>query len=153
MIYTEMFHYLTDMFKCPVIIGLQNNSPLPKDCIVMTIMPYIEDLVKPTYFHKGDEGMIQSFKNYFMQLDFYGSSAFDRALQVSTLWRSIYTTERLKAIQPLYCKELRHIQHVNEQQQYEPRFLLEVALQYNPHYKFEVGDSNNANLEIEAVQP
>ena len=76
MIYTEVWQYLTDLFGCPVIQGLQNNTPLPHDCIVMTLMPFIQDLDKPSYFHDGDEsGSVSASKQYMKQLDFYGENA------------------------------------------------------------------------------
>lgn len=48
-IYLEIWNYLTKLFDCPVEQGLQNNSPLSQDGIVMTLMPYSEALDQPTF--------------------------------------------------------------------------------------------------------
>lgn len=138
-IYGELWDYLTALFpNIPVVQGLQNNSPLPPNAIVMTLMPYAQDLDQSQYYNDGEteESMVQVSKLQMMQLDFYGDDAYNKVMKVSTLWRSQYTTEALKGVQPLYANNPRNMEYVNEQDQYEKRFLLEIALQYNPYYTY-----------------
>lgn len=150
-IYLEIWHYLTDLFACPVIYGLQNNSPMPKDCIVITILPYAKDLDQSQYYNDGGESMIQVSRLYMMQLDFYGDNAFDRAHKCAALWRSRYSTDKLKGIQPLYANDVRNMEFVNEQDQYEKRFLVEIALQYNPHYTYSEQSDTSVDLDIKLI--
>jgi len=135
-IYLEIWNYLTNLFNCPVEQGLQNNSPLSQDGIVMTLMPYSEALDQPTYDNADNISTIQNSRAFMIQLDFYGEQAFNRANQVAVMWRSTYTTNELITIQPLYNNQVRNMEFVNEQDQYEKRFMLEIALQYNPHYTY-----------------
>ena len=99
-------------------------------------MPYSEALDQPTYDNADDVSTIQNSRAFMMQLDFYGKQAFNRANQVAVMWRSTYTTNELIAIQPLYNNQVRNMEFINEQDQYEQRFMLEIALQYNPHYTY-----------------
>lgn len=147
-IYIEIWNYLTELFNCPVIQGLQNNSPLPENCIVMTLLPYTQDLDQSQYINENGESTIQTSKLYMMQLDFYGDMAFDRVTKCATMWRSQYTTNKLQAIQPLYANNPRNMPFVNEQDQYEKRFLLEIALQYNPYYTYAEQSDTVVSVDI-----
>ena len=150
-IYLEIWHYLTDIFSCPVIQGLQNNSPMPKNCVVMTLLPYTKDLDQSQYYNENGESMIQVSRQYMMQLDFYGDEAPDRALKCASLWRSRYSTDKLKGVQPLYANDARNMEFINEQDQYEKRFLVEIALQYNPHYTYSEQSDILADLDIKLI--
>lgn len=148
-IYLEIWNYLTKLFNCPVEQGLQNNTPLSHDGIMMTLLPYSEALDQSQYINADNESMIQESRLYMMQLDFYGEQAFNRANQVGVMWRSNYTTNELKTIQPLYANQVRNMEFINEQDQYEKRFLLEIALQYNPHYTYtEQSDTDISKILI-----
>ena len=103
---------------------------------MMTLLPYSEALDQSQYINEDGTSTIQESRLYMMQLDFYGEQAFNRANQVGVMWRSNYTTNELKTIQPLYANQVRNMEFINEQDQYEKRFLLEIALQYNPHYTY-----------------
>ena len=148
-IYLEIWNYLTKLFNCPVEQGLQNNTPLSHDGIMMTLLPYSEALDQSQYINEDGTSTIQESRLYMMQLDFYGEQAFNRANQVGVMWRSNYTTNELKTIQPLYANQVRNMEFINEQDQYEKRFLLEIALQYNPHYTYtEQSDTDISKILI-----
>lgn len=150
-IYNEIWDYLTALFPtAPIVKGLQNNSPLPKDAIVMTLMPYAQALDQSRYDWDGEaeEGTVQESKLQMMQLDFYGADAYNKVMKVSTLWRSTYSTNILKAVQPLYANNPRALEYTNEQEQYEKRFLLEIALQYNPYYTYAEQSTTSAAIDI-----
>lgn len=138
-IYTEVRSYLIGLFSCPVVKGYQNNSPLPENGIVMTIIherdfdqasDYTDEDLLLTYVQNSTEVM--------MQLDFYGELAAGRARQVVNFWRNEYTTSRLKVCQPLHSKQPVQMQHVNEKNMYEQRWMLEIYLQYNPEFSYEL---------------
>ena len=154
-IYDELWDYLTALFpSIPVVRGLQNNSPLPHNAIVMTLMAYTQDLDQSQYSFDSEaqEATVQVSKLQMMQLDFYGDGAYDRVMKTSTLWRSRYSTEALKGVAPLYANNPRNLQYVNEQDQYEQRFLLEIALQYNPYYSYsEQSAATLPDIEINPV--
>ena len=147
-IYLEIWNYLTALFNCPVEQGLQNNSPLSHDGIVMTLLPYSDALDQPAYSNENGESMIQNSRLFMMQLDFYGDQAFDRANQVGVMWRSQYSTDQLKTVAPLYANQVRNMEYVNEQDQYEQRFMLEIALQYNPHYTYTEQSDTDIQVNI-----
>lgn len=148
-IYLEIWNYLTKLFNCPVEQGLQNNAPLSHDGIMMTLLPYSEALDQSQHINEDGTSTIQQSRLYMMQLDFYGEQAFNRANQVGVMWRSNYTTNELKTIQPLYANQVRNMEFINEQDQYEKRFLLEIALQYNPHYTYtEQSDTDISKILI-----
>lgn len=152
-LYLEIYNYLFKMFNCPVIQGLQNKSPLPHDCIVMTLLPYSKDLDQSQYYNEGGESIIQVSKQRMMQLDFYGDMASDRSEKCATLWRSQYTTDNLVNIQPLYANDVKNMEHINEQDEYEKRFLLEIALQYNPYYTYMEQSDTEVALDIQLANP
>lgn len=150
-IYNEIWDYLTILFPdTPIVQGLQNNSPLPKNAIVMTLMPYSQDLDQSRYDWDGEssEGQVQVSRLQIMQLDFYGDDAYNKVMKASMLWRSMYTTTALKNIQPLYANNPRNLEYVNEQDQYEKRFLLEIALQYNPYYTYAEQSTDQVEVNI-----
>lgn len=136
-IYTEIRDYLIELFDCDVLQARNNNSPLPQDCITMLIQ-FEKDLdMTSTYFDGAtSKSQAQTSVEMIMQLDFWGGKAGAKARQTSTLWRSIYTTERLKKCQPLYANNPKNLQYVNEKMDYEERYMLEIALQYNPFYTY-----------------
>lgn len=138
-IYKEVRAYLLGLFLCPpgtVIKGYQNNSPLPENAVVMTILfEHALDVSSNYYDFDNEKTAVQQSIEVTMQIDFYGNSAGDRARKLSTLWKNTYTTGALMKCQPLYSKDLQQITFINEKSQYEPRWMVEVALQYNPEYE------------------
>lgn len=147
-IYREIWDYLYNLLGVKAEQGLQNNTPLSQDAIVMTLLPYTQDLDQSQYSNENDESTIQVSKLYMMQLDFYGEQAFDRVNKCAVMWRSSYTTNVLTTIQPLYANNPRNMEFVNEQDQYEKRFLLEIALQYNPYYKYVEQSETDVSTDI-----
>ena len=138
-IYKEVRAYLLGLFLCPpetVIKGYQNNSPLPQNAVVMTIL-FERGLDVSANYYDFDSGkaVVQQSVEITMQIDFYGEQAGDRARKLSTLWKNAYTTEALTKCQPLHSKNPQQMTFVNEQSQYEPRWMLEVTLQYNPEFE------------------
>ncbi|MEX9651824.1 phage neck terminator protein [Providencia sp. PROV117] len=138
-IFSELRPYLIELFECPVVVGYQNNVALPKDGIVMHML-FERNIDYTANYWDSDTSEVtaQSSVEATFQLDFYGQEANSRARVVANLWRSSYTTAKLKKCQPLYCGEPRKNILVNESNQYENRMMLDIKLQYNPETTYHV---------------
>ncbi|MGJ3354642.1 phage neck terminator protein [Providencia sp. Je.9.19] len=147
-IFSELRPYLIELFECPVVVGYQNNVALPKDCIVMHML-FERNIDYTANYWDGDTSEItaQNSVEATFQLDFYGSEANSRARVVANLWRSSYTTAKLKKCQPLYCGEPRKNILVNESNQYENRMMLDIKLQYNPETSYQVDSVDSISIE------
>lgn len=154
-IYKEVRAYLLGLFSCSsemVIKGFQNGSPLPVDAIVMSILFEKAFDVSANYYEpvKATTNVQQSAQ-VSMQVDFYGTQASSRVRKLANLWKNQYTTERLNKCQPLYCKDPQQIIFINEKSQYEPRWMLELELQYNPEFEHEQQYLDMPNIDFNKV--
>ncbi|WP_272694392.1 phage neck terminator protein [Providencia sp. PROV036] len=147
-LFLDLWGYLTELFECPVIEGYQNNEPLPKDCIVMHML-FERNIDYTANYWDGDSSEItaQNSVEATFQLDFYGQEANSRSRVVANIWRSSYTTAKLKKCQPLYCGEPRKNILVNESNQYENRVMLDIKLQYNPETSYQVDSVDSISIE------
>ena len=81
----------------------------------------------------GTETVTQGY-DYTFQADLYGSTASDLALTLQSMFRSDLTTAFFEAygpglmIEPLYCEDATHNALVNEENQFEERWIL------RPHF-------------------
>lgn len=70
-----------------------------------------------------------------MQIDVHGSKSADNAKVISTLFRDDYACRFFNgvnaAVSPLYADEPKQIPFMNEGQQYEDRWVIEVVMQIN----------------------
>jgi len=71
-----------------------------------------------------------------LQLDVHGPNSGDNAAIISTLFRSEYACIQFATvnpdIQPLYCENPRQMPFINAQNNYEQRWIIELAIEYNP---------------------
>lgn len=141
-IFREVRAYLLGLFSCPpesVVQCYQNDAPLPKQAVVMSILfEHAFDFPASYYEPERDKAAVQQSVEVTMQIDFYGNQAGDRARKLSNLWKNQYTTARLTSCQPLYCKDPMQMTFINEQSRYEERWTVELALQYNPEFEHEL---------------
>lgn len=122
-----------------IIRSYQNNAPLPKDGIVMNFRHSGTIDRTSAETQEPDKLFIFNSVRGFMQLDFYGKDAYDRAQEISTLWDSGYTTSVLQNCVPLnYSPYIRDLSFVNDSGLYEPRFMLDLELQFNTKYEKKV---------------
>ena len=146
--------WLLSLHPTAVIIqGYQNGLPIPKDAIVMTIL-FSEklDQLSSQYMGATSELVVFESEQVKMQLDFYGVASFDQATKTSTMFKSLLTTADMTSIQPLNCTAPRNMTFVNEAQQYEKRYMVELDMQHNPSYKQTVDSSIEIpNLRIEGL--
>ncbi|MDN7913682.1 phage neck terminator protein [Burkholderia cepacia] len=71
-----------------------------------------------------------------IQLNVHGPNSGDNAAIISTLFRDEYACIQFATvnpdIQPLYCEIPRQMPFINGENQFEQRWIIELALQYNP---------------------
>lgn len=138
-IFREVRAYLLGLFSCPpssVIQSYQNDAPLPNNAIVMTIL-FEHSLDVAANYYEPDKAVVQQSVEITMQIDFYGEESGDRARKLCNLWKNHYTTARLVYCQPLYSKDPMQMTFINEQSRYEHRWMVEIALQYNPEFEYD----------------
>lgn len=134
-IYKDVRTFLLGLFpgsERQVIQAAQNNNPLPKNAIVMQVLFTGNlDIAVVTPLPPA-EAVIQNSVEVRMQIDFYGALAEERSRLVNIVWRTNYACERLTACQPLYVQSYNRHVYVNDSNQYEDRWIMDVGLQYNP---------------------
>ena len=118
-----------------VIQGQENFSPLPLGrSIVMTIISATA-LIVPVRTYDGATANHTQGKEYRIQLDTYGHGASDVCSALAVVFRSTIATEFFDAqqidVQTLFAGEPRNMQFINESNNYEDRWSLDVHLQVN----------------------
>lgn len=84
----------------------------------------------------GTQKMTQPIE-YAIQLDVHGPNSADNVHRISTVFRDEYATAAFAAmgtngdLQPLYADDPRQMPFINDQKQYEDRWILEACLQVN----------------------
>jgi len=145
-IYKDVRAFLLGLFpgsEKQIIQAAQNNNPLPNQAVVIQVL-FSKNLdiavvtpLPPT------EAAIQNSVEVRMQIDFYGVNAEARSRVVANLWRTGYACDLLTACQPLYVQSHdRHI-YVNDSNQYEDRWIIDLGLQYNPQVTVAQGFSDS----------
>lgn len=150
-VYKDIRGFLLGLFpeaSQQIIKAAQNNNPLPENAIVMQFLFDRNLDVAVTNPLPPDEAVIQNSVEVRFQIDFYGALAASRGRTVENLWRNGYACERLMVCQPLYVQSYNRNVYINDSNQYEDRWILDVALQYNPQvtvaqdYTDQVGAAN-----------
>lgn len=141
MLYTALRNYLLGLVSCPVLQSQQNRAAMPKgDFILMTGLgavglstdktAYVSGAINP-----GSETHTRSTQ-WNAQIDCYGPDAADMAALIATTFKTDYAATILGAaaieLQPLYANDPRQMTIVDAEQQYQPRWIVELAFQYNP---------------------
>ena len=138
----EMFAEMFPTFDSSKIVrGYQNTQPLPIDGIVITFITET-DLDQLSYSEVTNPDLIsqtvtvQTAVKTMMQVDCYGELGQARARQIATMFKSPYACERLQSCQPLDYRPPKNLSFVNEASEYEARWMVEIDMQYNPHYTY-----------------
>ena len=144
-IFIEIWEMFAEMFptfdSSKIVRGYQNGVPLPIDGIVITFI--IEtDLDQLSYSEVTNPDLIsqtvtvQTAVKTMMQVDCYGDLGQARARQIATMFKNPYACERLQSCQPLDYRPPKNLSFVNEASEYEARWMVEIDMQYNPHYTY-----------------
>lgn len=141
MLYTALRTFLLTLVSCPVLQSQQNRTAMPQgDFILMTGLNAPGLSTDKTTFipgqsNPGNETHARSTQ-WNVQLDCYGPDAADMAALIATAFKTDYAAETLAEaaieIQPLYANDPRQMTIVDSEGQYNPRWIVELALQYNP---------------------
>lgn len=145
-IYKDVRSFLIGLFpgsERQVIQSAQNNEALPKNAVVMQVL-FTNNLDQAvTTPLPPDAAAIQNSVEVRLQLDFYGVMAEQRSRVVATLWRTNFACERLLVCQPLYVQSYNRHPYINDSNQYEERWIMDLGLQYNPQVNVAQGFSNS----------
>ena len=143
--FIEIWNMFAEMFptfdSSKIVRGYQNGMPLPIDGIVITFITET-DLDQLSYSEVTNPDLIsqtvtvQTAVKTMMQVDCYGELGQARARQIATMFKSPYACERLQSCQPLDYRPPKNLSFVNEASEYEARWMVEIDMQYNPHYTY-----------------
>ncbi len=143
--FVEIWNMFAEMFptfdSSKIVRGYQNGMPLPIDGIVITFITET-DLDQLSYSEVTNPDLIsqtvtvQTAVKTMMQVDCYGELGQARARQIATMFKNPYACERLQSCQPLDYRPPKNLSFVNEASEYEARWMVEIDMQYNPHYTY-----------------
>lgn len=134
-LYREIRLFLLGLFPdatMQIIQSIQNNQPLPENAIVMQVLFDSNMDESVTTYNPPNEAMVQNSVEVRVQLDFYGAMAESRSRIVANLWKNYYGTDNMEICKPLYVQSRQRHPYINDSNQYEDRFILDLGLQYNP---------------------
>lgn len=134
-LYREIRLFLLSLFPgatSQIVQSTQNNQPLPQNAIVMQVLFDSNMDESVTTYSPPGEAMVQNSVEVRVQLDFYGAMAEARSRIVATLWKNYYGTDNMEICKPLYVQSRQRRPYINDSNQYEDRFILDLALQFNP---------------------
>ena len=134
-LYREIRLFLLGLFPdaTPQIVqSIQNNQPLPENAIVMQVLFDSNMDESVTTYNPPNEAMVQNSVEVRVQIDFYGAMAESRSRIVANLWKNHYGTDNMTICKPLYVQSRQRHPYINDSNQYEDRFILDLGLQYNP---------------------
>lgn len=137
-IFTSLRAFIQSLITTEVIQGLGNGTPMPLGSFICmtainqsrlaTNIDFYNDL-KPLIGTKS----IQQQTKYTIQIDCYGPLSSDWANTLSAVFRDEYACIALAPnIQPLYSDDPVMSPLIDGEQQYEQRWIVNAALQYNP---------------------
>ena len=151
--FIEIRAMLLEFFTCPIVQGYQNGVPLPIDGIVITFITET-DLDQLSYLEVTNPDLIsqtvtvQTAVKTMMQVDCYGELGQARARQIATMFKNPYACERLQSCQPLDYRPPKNLSFVNEASEYEARWMVEIDMQYNPHYTYRQESTKTITVDI-----
>lgn len=127
----------------------QNQTALPFNAIVMSILMDSDlDYGVVSYDPDNDRAAVQNSVKVRLQLSFYGQHAEKRSRMIDTLWRTPYGADNLKLCKPLYVQSRERHPYINESNQYEDRYILDLALQYNPQVAYAQDFADEVSVNI-----
>lgn len=155
--FIEIWEMFAEMFltfdSSKIVRGYQNGMPLPIDGIVITFITET-DLDQLSYSEVTNPDLIsqtvtvQTAVKTMMQVDCYGELGQARARQIATMFKNPYACERLQSCQPLDYRPPKNLSFVNEASEYEARWMVEIDMQYNPHYTYRQESTKTITVDI-----
>jgi hypothetical protein len=117
-----------------IVQGLDNGVPMPVGGFVSMTAGRMRRLETNTRaYPTATTEVITTPTELTIQLDFYGSASAQWAAITQALFRDEYATSQFPPnIAPLYADDPSQMPLVNGEEQYEQRWRVDAALQYNP---------------------
>ena len=141
MLYTALRTFLLGLVSCPVMQSQQNRAAMPTgNFLLMTSLmaPGLStDRISylPGQSNPGNATHARSTQ-WSVQVDCYGPAASDMVATLATVFKTDYTASQFALapfeIQPLYASDPRQMTIINGEGQYESRWIVELAFQFNP---------------------
>lgn len=137
-LYTALRAFLLSLLSCPIIQAQQNRAAMPKGdfCAMTSLGTYGLSTDKASYTPTAGTESHGRSTRWDVQLDFYGQDATENANLIATMLRTDYAFNQFAAsgidMQPLYAEDPRQGTIVNGEQQYEKRWIVIAAFQFNP---------------------
>lgn len=161
-IFTALRSFILGLIDCEVIQGLGNNTPMPiGGFIAMTAL--LQNRLSTNVDTYTDPVLITGTKDvmqptqYTIQIDCYGANSSDWAVTICALFRDEYGCDALApSVQPLHADDPKMIPLTDGEAQYEERWSITAALQYNPVISVpqQFADSLNVTLiNVDANYP
>lgn len=125
----------------PVIRGQQNRAAIPTGPNWLVITPLFRPRIATNIDTWSTTGTpttmsVETMAQETVQCDCYGPLAQDNATIIQALWRDEYGVLQLATsgfdITPLYTSEPRNLTFINDQDQYEYRWSVDLHMQVNP---------------------
>ncbi|MEK7888227.1 hypothetical protein AAB992_14000 [Burkholderia contaminans] len=128
---------------CEIARGLDNRVPEPPGADFIVITPILRERLS-TNVTKYRDGYptspsvkdMRQATRFTVQMDVHGPASGDTAQVITTLWRDPFACDALSAteldIAPLYASEPRQMPFLNEAQQIEMRWSVDLVMQINP---------------------
>lgn len=138
----------------PVVQGQVNLVAMPTTgFVVMTSLS--QDRLSTnvhTYDKNAQTKAITVPTKYEIQLDFYGATSQAWSMEVQTLFRDSYAVENMPSnIVPLYADNPMQLPLINGEEQYEQRWKITAAIQYNPIITVTQQSALTVNIAIKEV--
>lgn len=112
-----------------------NRVPMPSgECVVLTEL-FEVDLEYSTVSYNSVDSLanVKGPTRIEIQIDFYGPNAGDYCKAVKNVFRSIYIEGKFPdGVKPLYCTDGIQSPLITGEQQWQSRWTVTAALQYNP---------------------
>lgn len=90
-----------------------------------------------------------------IQIDVHGPNSANNSAIIATLFRDEYACVQFATvnaeIQPLYCEEPKQMPFINGENQYEQRWIIDAAIEYNPITQTPQDFASEVNVSIVSV--
>ena len=141
---------LPDAEPGQIVQDAQNEASLPYGAIVMAFL-FDTDRDYGVVTYGDGKAAVQNSVEARLQLSFYGAAAEERSRIIDTLWRSPYAYDRMEKCKPLYVQSRERHPYINDSNKYEERYILDLAIQYNPQVIYEQDFTETAEVVINPI--
>lgn len=117
-----------------IVRGLGNDTPMPLPGFVcMTASRQTRIATNETTYNSTDAKVLTNFKRFEVQIDFYGPDSAEWANTVETVLRDEFAVDFMgPLVTPLYCSDAQLAPLDNGEKQYEERWMMTAAFEFNP---------------------